>query len=45
MPTPLVLVCAEGMCMYLLLFQMLQKWQLGFVVSLYLAIHNLGLPR
>ena len=35
-PTPLVVVCAGGMRNTLLLLWALQKWQLGFLVSLYL---------
>ena len=41
LPTPLGVVCVGSLCSTLLLFPVLQKWQLGFLVSLYLVVYNL----
>ena len=38
---PFVALCAGGMRSTLLLLPALQKWQLDFLVSLYLVVHNL----
>ena len=40
LPTPYVVLCAEGMSSIVLLFLVLQKWQLGFSVS-FCVIQNL----
>ena len=41
LPTPLVVMCAGGVLSALLLLQALHKWKLGFLVFLYLTVHNL----